>query len=115
MTDPTRSYIAQRVQVRNIEGLCFQIPCKAMVFGTRNLKSWLLGASGFESPGSCLHFSKLTWKCRGSPFKTTVLYERASMGFHVNVGEGACRGPRKGLRGTDLEYMIQVCVCVYYT
>ena len=35
-----------------------------------------------------LHSSKLTWKLRGAPFKTTVLYKGLSMSFHVNLGEG---------------------------
>ena len=35
-----------------------------------------------------LHSSKLTWKWRGGPFKTTTLHTGPSMGFHANLGEG---------------------------
>ena len=36
-----------------------------------------------------LHSSKLTWKWRGAPYKTTILYIGPSMSFHVNLGEGS--------------------------
>ena len=34
-----------------------------------------------------IHSSKLTWKWRGAPFKTTMLYIGPSAGFHVISGE----------------------------
>ena len=41
-------------------------------------------------PYACIviHSSKLTWKCRGAPLKTTMLYIGPSMSFNVNLGEG---------------------------
>ena len=35
-----------------------------------------------------LHSSKLTWKWRGAALKTSILYVRPSVGFHVDSGEG---------------------------
>ena len=35
-----------------------------------------------------VHSSKLTWKWRGAPLKTTILYTGPSMGFHVNLVKG---------------------------
>ena len=47
---------------------------------------------GVESPlgalTEALHSSKLTWKWRGAPYKTTILYIGPLISFHVNLGEG---------------------------
>ena len=40
-----------------------------------------------SSQNAEVHSSKLTWKLRGAPIKTTVLYKGLSMSFHVNLGD----------------------------
>ena len=35
-----------------------------------------------------VHSSKLTWKWRRAPYKTSILYIGPSMSFHVNLGKG---------------------------
>ena len=42
-----------------------------------------------------LHSCKLTWKWRGAPNKTTILYIGPSISFHVNLGEGKSHSCKK--------------------
>ena len=45
------------------------------------IEGFLLKAFGLHSP-------ELTWKWRGAPNKTTILYIGPSISFHFNLGEG---------------------------
>ena len=42
--------VSQRVRVPNIQGLWSQKPFRVWAFGTRVLKYWVLGPSGYDDP-----------------------------------------------------------------
>ena len=46
-----------------------------------------LGSTAFWRK-STVHSSKLTWKWRAAPYKTTILYIGPLISFHFNLGEG---------------------------
>ena len=50
-----------------------------------NIKSFAKALKYFEIE---IPSPKLTWKWRGDPYKTTILYIGPSMSFHVNLGQG---------------------------
>ena len=47
-----------------------------------------------------IHSSNLSWKWRGAPYKTTILYIEPSMSFRVNLGEGNRRQEAKKVKKT---------------
>ena len=83
------------LQSNHISGLDFATPTELGTYDDHPRRKessypFLMGLPGVPKPlfQQVLHSPKLTWKWRGAPYKTTILYIGPSMSFHVNLGEG---------------------------